>query len=197
MIDVVSELDSLPEAIKENLDCCNERRAGRPGRRYKAIIETMHECGGSATRDQIIVGVYKKTGLVVTRQQLWNALSVLRQKGALVGTHNDLNLIPESTYVQEQLSHKPAMPRRSERETQGKPETGRKGDEKATRNKVPDNPNPVPPPKTGLTIICANCTAEKTYDKASDVVRLDNIDFCSNLCRKEFRECLDDGDDQP
>jgi hypothetical protein len=75
----IGGLDDLPEALRAQL------QIGKIGAFESAVIQLLRdEFEGVANVDEILVGLYRKTGEVHTRQKLANKLYRMGQAGQIV-----------------------------------------------------------------------------------------------------------------
>jgi hypothetical protein len=72
------ELDGLPSEVLSELS-----EGAVPDKADAALLQVLADRGGIASLDQIIVGLYKKTGEIVKRNTLTSKLYRMGQKGAI------------------------------------------------------------------------------------------------------------------
>ena len=120
-----SETDDLPEDIVSELSQDNGQ--GRPTTGGMQILQIICDCGGSASTNQIIIGLFKKYGIKVTRTKISSRLSYMRKNGMLmpVQTQGIVSLTESSI---EYLANS----RKSESQKPAPAAPNNKKDEKAT-----------------------------------------------------------------
>ncbi len=199
MSELMENIDQLPEALRQELDCCSVygSRQSRTSKRYPAVIATMLECNGTPTNDELLIGVYQKTREVLTRSKLTQTLWVMKKKGWLSGDRNSLVLNeshPDVSKIMKSLSLS-----RRDKAISNEPENDIK--RKTSPSSSPRVKGGTPPnsslkdagskdrTSTGnTTIVCSNCTTAKTISQGEERITWNGLDVCSHRCKRELRD---------
>jgi hypothetical protein len=200
MSTLLKDIDSLPEELRQQLNCCKERKkprgrnGGRTSRRYLAALITMLECGGSPSRDELLVGIYKKTEIILNKKNFQQLLHLMRKKGWIIGERNDIQLQLDHPDVQ---NVKAMLATRGETEViaQGRTTDKQVADDScatvdATREREPE-PEPEPRTEPDQQYTCSNCGAVKSLQAGEQAINWDGLPFCSHRCKREFRDDIE------
>lgn len=78
----MAEMNDLPQELLAQLS----KRGHRPSN-PEAALSAIRDHGGTATVDQVLIGIYRNTGRIWTRELAYAVLSKLKKSGVLVGSH--------------------------------------------------------------------------------------------------------------
>jgi len=164
MIDVEESKSKLPPEVLAEL----KKHGSRGSPRREQVLDIVKDCGGKATLDQIIVGMWVMFETKMKRENASSVVHKMQSFGVLDSAGPGICKLPE---VEEQ-----GQPEKIETEQNLDPRD------------VTDAgaPNSLAVKGRTQTITCANCSREKDYPVDTTPINHEGNEFCRRECRDDF-----------